>query len=301
MNKQKNILLGSLVTTAAISLAFQSQVTLAAEHETTEHTQIGEWDIGLTLYGWAKSVDGTTRGTDISLDFRDQILDLLDGAFMTKIEAESGPLLVFAAYEYTKLAADNNDYTVNFDVPTGLPRPLPPTVPADATANIDVSDVQHMWELGAAWRLYDGHGLDFFVEGGLRWYDYQIKVFVNSADVTVALPTGPVQAQIPTENRTIGAEWLQPFVGVRANYHFLDNWRLEGRADYGNNPWDSTDSNNSWMVEANIYWQVADWGALMAGYKYVKQDYDNGRTDSAYNYSWDMDESGPAIGFTFLW
>jgi hypothetical protein len=306
MHKRKSGLLGTVVTAAAISIAAQAPSTLANTESHTEHTTIGEWDFGLTLYGWAKSVDGQTRGSDISLDFRDQIIDLLDGAFMTKIEAESGPLLIFAAYEYTKLNADDNDLTVDFDVdvPFDPPGPLPPTsinVPVNVTGNVDVTDVQHMYELGGAWKLYDGHGLDFYAEGGLRWFDYQIKVFVNSASATAELPTGPVQVQIPTENRTIGAEWLQPFVGVRANYHFLDNWRLEGRLNYGNNPWDGSDSNNSWLAEANVYWQVARWGAIMLGYKYVKQDYDNGRDGSNYDYSWDMDEFGPQIGFTFLW
>jgi hypothetical protein len=307
MRNQKNSLLGGLATTVALGIAAQSPMALANTESQTEHTTIGEWDLGLTLYGWAKSVDGQTRGTDIALDFKDDIIDLLDGAFMTKIEAESGPLLIFAAYEYTKLALDNNDLTLNYDVdvpfdPPGLLPPTTITVPVDVTSKIDVSDVQHMWELGAAWRLYDGHGLDFFVEGGLRWYDYQIKVFFNSADVTVGLPGGgTIQRPLPTENRTIGAEWLQPFVGARGNYHFGENWRLEGRVTYGNNPWDSSDSNNSWMAEANVYWQVLDWGAIMLGYKYVKQDYDNGREGSDYNYSWDMDEFGPQIGFTFLW
>ena len=307
MHKQKNRLFGGLVTTAALTIAAQSPATLANTDTMTEHTTIGEWDFGLTLYGWMKSVDGQTRGTDISLDFADQIIDVLDGAFMTKLEAESGPLLIFAAYEYNKLALDDNDdITVDFDVdvPINPPGPLPPTsinVPVNVTGNVDVTDTQHMWELGAAWRLYDGHGLDFFVEGGLRWYDYEIKVFVNSFGATAQLPTGPVQVQIPADNRAIGAEWLQPFVGVRGNYHFGENWRLEGRIDYGNNPWDGSASNNSWMAEANLYWQVARWGAIMLGYRYVKQDYDNGREGSDYDYSWDMDEFGPAIGFTFLW
>ncbi len=307
MRKHGKVILGSLATTAAIALSAHSPVTLANTDSMTEHTTIGEWDFGLTLYGWAKSVDGQTRGSDISLDFADQIVDLLDGAFMTKLEAESGPLLIFAAYEYTKLATDGNDVTVNydFDVPYDPPGLLPPTsinVPVDVSTSIDVSDTQHMWELGAGWRVYDGHGLDFFVEGGLRWYDYAIKVFPEAITVTVRPPIGdPVQRQIPADNRVIGAEWLQPFIGVRGNYHFGENWRLEGRIDYGNNPWDGSDSNNSWMGEANLYWQVARWGAIMLGYRYVKQDYDNGRDGSDYDYSWDMDEFGPQIGFTFLW
>lgn len=311
MHKHGKVILRSLATTAAIALTAQSPITLANDSyedgdTTTKHTTIGEWDLGLTLYGWAKSVDGQTRGTDISLDFADEIIDLLDGAFMAKIEAESGPLLVFAAYEYTKLLTDDRDTSVEYDVdvPFDPPGPLPPTsinVPVNVSSNVEASDVQHMWELGAAWRLYEGHSLDFFVEGGLRYYDYQIKVFVNSLNATAELPTGPVEVQIPAENRVIGAEWLQPFVGVRGNYHFGENWRLEGRIDYGNNPWDGTDSNNSWMAEANLYWQVARWGAIMLGYRYVKQDYDNGREGSDYAYSWDMDEFGPALGFTFLW
>ena len=306
MQNQKNSLLGTVVTAAAISIAAQSPSSLANTESQTEHTTIGEWDLGLTLYGWAKSVDGSSRGTDINLDFRDQIVDLLDGAFMAKIEAESGPLLVFAAYEYTKLELDDTDLTVsrvlNVDLPT--PSPLPPAsieVPVDITANVDVTDVQHMYELGGAWKLYDGHGLDLYAEGGLRWFDYEIKVFVKSASATAELPSGPAQVQIPADNRTVGAEWLQPFIGARGYYHFLDNWYLEGRLDYGNNPWDGSDSNNSWMAEANLYWQVARWGAIMLGYKYLKQDYDNGRDGSSRDYSWDMDEFGPQIGFTFLW
>ncbi len=303
MRKSRKVILGSLATTAAITLTAHSPITLAnTDADTmTDKTTIGEWEIGLTIYGWAKSVDGTSSGRDVELDFKDQIVDLLDGVFMGKIEAESGPLMVFAAYEYTRLYTDDNDVSVSVDVPTNLPRPLPPTLPADITSNVDVTDTQHMWELGAAWKVYDSHSFNFMLEGGLRYYDYELKLYIDPVTVSVTPPGGgdPIVRSFPQENRTTAGEWLQPFIGFRANYHFFDNWRLEGRFDYGNNPFDDSDSNNSWMAEALLNWRFVDWGALQAGYRYADMDYDNGK-DNSHAFSWVMKEFGPIIGFTFI-
>ncbi len=83
------------------------------------------WQYELTLYGWAKSIEGQSSGRDVDLNFKDDLLDMLEMAGMVSFEATYGRWLGFAAYEYTKIGVDDDDLDVTLDIPTGG-GPLPP-------------------------------------------------------------------------------------------------------------------------------------------------------------------------------
>jgi hypothetical protein len=246
-----------------------------------------EWAMELDLYAWAKSIKGSSNGTDIDLDFWSDIWDVLDGFAFVNFEAEKGGLLLFGGYEYSKLALDKSE--VSFNHPT-----LPVQIGGDS---LSVNDTQHMYELGAGWRVVQSDDLEVFIEGGARYFDYTLRIKVDEVTATVPSPIPgrpPVEQQIGPAEYNSGDTWYQPFVGARFTKHLDKDWRLHGRADYGNNPFTGDDSNHSWTAEVLVDWSFNDWGALQLGYRYSKMNFDNGRDEHAY--SWDMKDFGPIAG-----
>jgi hypothetical protein len=247
------------------------------------------WKYELALYGWAKSIDGTSNSRDVQLDFREDILDMIEGAFMVSFDAEYGRWLGFAAYEYTRIGTDQDDVTGTVDVPIGE-GPSGPTVSVPITGDIDVNDPQHMFELGAGYKVVDGDNLDLTLHAGARYYDYNLEVELKSFTAVLPPPIG--ERELGRRKISSGDTWWQPFVGVRLATHFTENWRLRGRVDYGYGS--SGDSNEMWLAELLVDWRFNHWGALELGYRHVEQDYDNGSSSAPY--TWDMTERGPRIG-----
>jgi hypothetical protein len=279
---------GSTTTTYAATSDNQS-TTRYAEHE--------GWHFETTIYGWAKSLDGESDGRGVDLNFKDDILDVLTGAFFITFEAERDNLLLFANYEYTKLELDR-DLDTTISVPFDPPGFLPPTtIDVDASASTDVSDVQHMFELGAGWRVLNNDGFDVWLHGGVRYFDYTLDIDIDN--ITVAPPPGLSEPiNVPGRSISSGDEWFQPFVGARFSKQFLESWRLRGRVDFGINPFTSDESNQSWTTELLVDWRFSHWGSVMFGYRYEIMDYDNG--SSSEPFSWDMDEKGPIIGLSLF-
>ncbi len=281
------------LSAAVLALTVQAQAVSAEEEQMSANVTGDElvhgWHYELTVYGWAKSVNGTTRGSDIDLDFKDDILDMLDGAFMTSFEAEHGRWLAFAAYEYTKIGVDRKDLsgTVRIPVP-GVPFPVPVTI----TGNAEATDTQHLYEIGGGYQVLDGDNFDVTLHGGARYFDYEVLLRVDP--ITVTLP-GDIERSISRQKIPTGDTWWQPFVGARFASQLSDNWRLRGRADYGYSS--AGDSNELWMAELIVDWRFNDWGAVEFGYRYADIDYDNG--SSSGNFTWDMVEEGPRIGVIF--
>ncbi len=295
--KTRNTLSGFIAAGAAAALLGQPLSSFAE----TGHSDSGEendWEFELLLYGWAKSVDGTSGGRDVAMDFQDQILPNLTGVLMTEFLAEKGKLLLWGNYEYTKLTFDIGDVGTSVEVPVDLPPPLPPVnVPADVTTAAEVTDVQHMFELGAGWEVLESSKWKVGLHGGVRYYDYELKGFIDPITVSVGPPIND-SVSVPVGNRVIGDDWYQPFIGGRAAWHFAHKWALEGRVDFGFNPFTSDDANQSWMTEVKLAWHFTHWAGAMLGYRYVIQDFDNGKSGSD-NFSWIMDEYGPTLGLLF--
>ncbi len=245
------------------------------------------WRFEGSFYGWLKSIDGNSRGRDVDLNFKDDILDMLDMAAMFRIEAEYGHWLLFGAYEYTKIGVDDQDLEVTAEVPVG---PGGGTIPATVRGSLDATDPQHMVELGAGYKVLDSENFDITLHGGIRYYDYDLELKLKNPTVTLPPPIGEIE--LDRRETNIADDWVQPFLGARFATHVTDNWRLRGRFDYGYGS--EGDTNEMWMVEVMVDWRFNDWGAVEFGYRYLEQDYDNGSSSDPY--TWDMTESGPIIG-----
>ncbi len=268
----KRCLIGSLASAALAC----SAVTSASEG--------GEgWHYELTVYAWAKSIDGTSGDVDLDLDFLDDIWDMLDGAFMTSFEAEYGVVSLFGQFEWAKISGDARigrdfDYTIP---------PIGPTVPVNVGAKVEAEEDQYAAEIGAGYTVAETPSTRWQILGGAKWFNNDLSGKLK--DVTV---TGPGGGEFPLDGAKISQDedWWHPFVGLRVATQLTDSWRLRVRGDYGYLESDNT----SWMLEALVDWRFNDWGALEFGYRHLDIDYESGSNSSPYSY--DVEESGPRLG-----
>jgi len=158
------------------------------------------WQSTLSLYAWGMNVDGTSSigpvDSDVDLNFKDDLLDNLAGAFMFHYEAKKNKLTLFGDYMFSDL-----------DPKTELP----------SGAEIDIDFKNKMWELGAAWDLTDSTATTTWqIIGGIRSNKQEFRLQVGS----------PVLVSV---NET----WYDGFIGGRVRAPFGKSWHFVGRADIG--------------------------------------------------------------------
>jgi len=159
------------------------------------------WNHVVGLYLWGTSINGTATigpvSAPVDLDFKDDLLDNLAGAFAAHYEGKRDRLSLFGDYFY----AD-----------------LDPRAELANGAELDVDFKQTIWELGAAWDI-TGNNSDATVQvlGGVR---------STKQEMRAAIQAGPV---LLSRNET----WYDGFIGGRVIAPFARNWRFIARADVG--------------------------------------------------------------------
>lgn len=158
------------------------------------------WDHTLGFYLWGMSIDGTASvgpvDAPLDLNFKDDLLDNLAGAFSAHYEAKKDKLTLFADYMYADLD--------------------PKTELANG-AEVDVDFKNKMWELGIAWDLTDAEAAATWqILGGVRSNKQEFRLQVGS----------PVLISV---NET----WYDGFIGARVIAPMSAKWRFVGRADIG--------------------------------------------------------------------
>ncbi|MCE2873336.1 MAG: porin [Xanthomonadales bacterium] len=91
-----------------------------------------------------------------------------------------------------------------------------------------------------------------------------------------------------------GDSWTDPVVGVTARYPLNDTWSLGVRGDVGGF---GIGSDLTWQMMATVNWKVRDNLEVVAGYRYLDADYEDGSGADLFKY--DMVTSGPGIGVSF--
>ncbi len=243
----------------------------------------------LTIYGWMKSLDGTTGDKDLSLNFFQDILDNLDAALMLRYEAQIGRWAFYGDYQYADVGIDHK-LSGSFDY--GLPPNGMPVVPVDASGKLKASDIQKELELGVAYSFYDHEDMTWQVVGGARFFDYQTDVKIKNIQLNLENLPNPIE--IPTQKTTIGDDWAQGFLGVRFASQVSEKWRLRGRYDYGYGGSD----NRSWLSEFLMDYRITNWGSIEFGYRMHDITYYSDRKKDGFSY--DVTEQGPRVGFIFF-
>ena len=245
-----------------------------------------DWTFEITPYAWAKGVKGESGDTDLDLDFWDDLVDLIESAGMVSVEAHKGRWNFFYSFEYNKISDDARTER-NFEIT--IP-PDGPTLPVKLGTKVKVTQKQTYMDFGARYDVLQSDTVQLQAGAGARWFDSDLKVKLGNITVI-----GPGGNEFPVDARQtkLGDDWWTPFVGGRMVAQVGKNWRLRARGDYG-----YSDSDNSfWMLEAMLDYRINDWGAVEVGYRYMNIDFDNDSSSDHYDY--DMEESGPVIGFIF--
>ncbi len=207
----------------------------------------------------ATSIDGDSNGMPVDASFSD-ILDNLNIALSLHTEFHRGKWAFVIDPTYLSLEID-----------VELPAPVTPK------ADIDI------W-LVEAWGSYK------FIEhwealAGARYQDQDVKM---TGLGTVPIPPAP-SGGFP-DPLNIADNWLDWFAGIRFNYPFGEKWFVIGRGDVTF----AGDSDSGYNLELFFNRRFGKNKALVLGYRYLEDDYDN-----APEYTWDVKQQGPVIGYTW--
>jgi hypothetical protein len=219
-----------------------------------------EWQHQFAPYLWATGMDGTAGIGPVQASVEvgfSDILDDLEMAFLGTYRASKGPLSLTLDIVYMGLGE-----TVRG--PGGL-----------VTADIDMD--QTALEGTAGWALTE----QFVVFGGLRYVDL-------SVDVQARTPQGDLGSAGLDES------WADPIIGARYTIPFNDQWSLALRGDIGGF---GIGSDFAWQALAAVRWQASPRFGVLAAYRYVDMDYEDGSGAGFFKY--DMSISGPALGVVF--
>ncbi len=133
-----------------------------------------------------------------------------------------------------------------------------------------------MW-IVEAWAGYE-FVPDWELLGGVRWQSQEI-----APSLSLGLPFSGIDV-----------DWTDVFIGGRVTKDIGERWFLTARVDvvaFG------SDSDDSWNVTAFFNRRIGRNMALNLGYRYYTVDYQEGSGLSQY--AWDVDMTGPVVGYTW--
>lgn len=90
--------------------------------------------------------------------------------------------------------------------------------------------------------------------------------------------------------------WWDPVIGARWQWGFAPQWSLSTRGDIGGF---GVGTDFTWQLAGIIDWQPWKNVSLLAGYRALDQEYEDG--DRLDRYKWDGLMHGPVFGLNFRW
>jgi opacity protein-like surface antigen len=227
------------------------------------------WSHAITPYLWGSGMSGDAAlGTpagpleaDVNVGFGDILENLRLGA-MVAYRGDRGPWTVMGDAIYMELEADRA-------------RDVGP-LRVDATANVEQIALE--------------------ADLGYRWID-NVTVFVglryNAIDLDLdVLRTGPGAGARRAAGES--AEWIDPLVGALAEFPLAERWSLRLRGDVGGF---GVGADLAWQAMASVIWRASDSVDVVASYRYLDVDYEDGSGADLFVY--DVATSGPGLGVTF--
>ena len=115
------------------------------------------------------------------------------------------------------------------------------------------------------------------VYAGARYYDQDISIF---------------PANLPT-SASLGESWTDLVLGVRGRAPISDNWSFAGKLDAAV----AGDSDSAIYAQAVFMRHFGETRHLDIGYRYYAVDYETG--SGVTRFLWDVDHSGPLIGYSW--
>lgn len=226
----------------------------------------GDWKFNLApFYLWAVSMDGEmttgTTTTPIVADF-DDIASSLESIFTVHFEGmhKAGWGLLIDV-EYLDLGGQQ-------------------TMTTPVSADLDVNFTTVMTELAGTYRFSLGENA-FDVIGGARYYSLEPEINITSA--------APLPSRIDKKQ-----DWWDVMLGGRYNWIINEKWNFKARGDVG-----ILGSDLTLNVEVLFIFQPWKHVSLLAGYRYMDIDYEDGSGADLFKY--DMTMHGPLLGVNFVW
>jgi len=219
-----------------------------------------DWTHEVAPYLWGTALEGTTAVGDVSMDVDasfGDILDALEFAAMGTYRGSRDRYSVLFDVVYAALGGDGRG-------PLGYVK-----------ADVDVDQLVLEGDFGYA--LTDHlHG---FV--GLRYVDLETTV-------KLTLPGGGKRSAKDT------ADWLDPVIGLYYVRPFSEQWSVSLRGDIGGF---GVGSDFAWQAVGTLRWQVKPGFGVAFAYRYLDNDYEDGKGADYFKY--DMSMQGPLLGVVF--
>jgi len=218
-----------------------------------------EWKHEVAPYMWGAAMDGATAIGTVSADVDVSFADILDNL-------EMGFMGLYRA--------SRGPLSITLD---GLYMGLGgsgrgPTGYVKADVDLDQSAL----EVDVGYEVMER----LVVFGGLRYNDLSVDIKT----------TGP----LGTRSAGGDEDWIDPVVGAHYTIPFADKWSFTMRGDIGGF---GIGSDFAWQGVGTLRWQASERIGVLAAYRYIDMDYDNGETSNYFEY--DMAMSGPALGVVF--
>lgn len=256
------------------------------------------WRFQVASYGWLMSVSGSTTSHGQTVDTNASFIDLLQKSdsligFMGYLEAEKGPVGVYADLVFTKMGFTTSQAAYRNPV-AGLK--------LSATANAALTMQMFIAELGGVYRLArwggDGSGSTTLeAVGGFRYWNVKLVGTFDAlltADTTrfnLSRSGGFALADSGT------TAWVDPLVGLRLRHQLAPNQTITVRGDIGGF---NLQNSLSWQAIA-VYsydWQMNGYQiAGLLGFRALGVNYGSGSGATAFG----LDEVfyGPVLGVSF--
>jgi len=250
-----------------------------------------EWTYQFTPYGWVPWVQGdaTVRGRHFNVYASPvNVLENLDFAWMSYMQAKNGPLTLFADVIYGDLSSSGTVFR------SGSADGISATVGATLAADYRfwIVEAGGMYEI-MRWQSRGPAALEMLA-GGRYWH--------QQLDVDVALAgTVNYDGLTVSGNRAIassgGVDWVDPFIGTRMRWQPAPGEEVSLRGDVGGF---GAGSKFTWQALAAYNWHLCTQGALTldgyVAYRALSVDYAQGSGSDRYVF--DVIQHGPVVGVT---
>jgi opacity protein-like surface antigen len=223
------------------------------------------WDFRLAVYVPMMGLEGDIAvgaiATSVDVPF-DDILEDLDGGFMTAFEARRNRWSITSDLIWLKLSGSSQ-----------------PT----ANTYVGFKQEQIMASVSLGYELFGNESTTLDLLGGAALTRLDVDL-----DATLA-PPGPV---LPTVSRQAsGSEtWVDPFIGLRVRHRLSERWSIFATGIYGGF---GVASDEYWQALAGIGFHLTENATLALAYRVISTDYQDGR------FSYDVENSGPNLGLVF--
>jgi hypothetical protein len=277
MNSRKILF---IIVISSLLLLLQS-IALAETRPNAARTYRSDtWKVMFAPYFWTSHLSGEVmakgQAAEYDMDFGD-VLEFQNFAAMIHAEAQRGRLRLMTDVMYIEFSED---------IPMSYP---------EAEVRVNINSDKFYWEFGG------GYLLTGLVRERMARSPLQIEVIGGGRyaylDMELNFQADPASALIQQSlagARSGKKEWLDPFVGGRAQWFAADKWLLALRADIGGF---GLGSELAWNTVARVDYRMSASFALTLGYRVFDVKYEDGEGDDKFVYDTRM--MGPLLAMTF--